>query len=282
MPNLLSIVSSRSWGARLARMLFMFVVLGTLAAMLFENTLIYHPSKDGEYEGNHGFPVQFVDFRSGDGVRLHGAYCPVENARGLILWCHGNGGNLSYGFDVAGNFRKLGVSVFLFDYRGYGRSEGSPDSKGVMLDAEAAYRYVTSKLKVPASHVVLLGESLGGAPAIYLASRHECGALITQSTFTSIRDMAGVMYPYFPWLRFFVRTDFPNLDTIAGVRAPKLLIHSRTDEVVPFWMGQKLFNAAAQPKEFWVIEHARHNDTFDIDGYTDRIGALLDRVLPAS
>jgi fermentation-respiration switch protein FrsA (DUF1100 family) len=129
---------------------------------------------------------------------------------------------------------------------------------------------------------VILGESLGGAPAIYLASRHESAGLITQSTFTSIRDMADAMFPFLPWLRFFVRTNFPNLDNIARVSVPKLLIHSRTDEVVPFWMGEKLFAAAPQPKEFWVIERASHNETFGIDGYIDRIRTFLDHVLPPS
>jgi hypothetical protein len=260
-------------------MLLMFCVLGTATAMIFENQLIYHPSREGFYGGDHGFPVQYVTFTADDGVRLSGAFCPVEHARGAIMWCHGNGGNLSYGFDAAGQFRKLGVSVFLFDYRGYGKSEGSPNGNGVMLDAEAAYQYVTQNLNVPPSHLVILGESLGGAPAIRLASRHQCAALITQSTFTSIRDMAAVQFPYFPWLRFLVRTNFPNAEDIARVRAPKLLIHSRTDEVVPFWMGEKLFAAANQPKEMWVIDRAAHNETFGLPGYLDHLRTFLDRVL---
>jgi fermentation-respiration switch protein FrsA (DUF1100 family) len=279
--NLRAFLTSRSWIAIIARMLLLFVFLGTLAAIVFENRLIFMPSREGAYDLNYGFPVQYVTFQADDGVRLHAAFCPVEHARGVILWCHGNGGNLSDGFDAAKDFRKLGLSVFLFDYRGYGKSEGSPDGKGVMLDAEAAYRYVTQQLGNPPSRLVLLGESLGGAPAIRLASRHESAALITQSTFTSIRDMAGVRFPYFPWLRFFVRTDFPNLETISSVRVPKLLIHSRTDEVVPFWMGEKLYAQATQPKELWVIERARHNDTFGIDGYWARIRTFLDHVLPA-
>jgi fermentation-respiration switch protein FrsA (DUF1100 family) len=247
--------------------------------MIFENKLIYHPTKEGFYGGDYGFPIQYVTFAADDGVRLSGAFCPVDQARGTIIWCHGNGGNFSYGYDVAGQFRKLGLSVFLFDYRGYGKSEGRPDSIGVMLDAEAAYRYVTHDLNVLPSHLIILGESLGGAPAIRLASRHDCAALITQSTFTSIRDMAGVQFPYFPWLRFFVRTNFPNAEDIARVRAPKLLIHSRTDEVVPFWMGEKLFERASAPREMWVIDRANHNETFGLPGYSDRIRTFLDRVL---
>lgn len=276
---LLALLKSSSWAATAGRMLVMFLVLATAAAMIFENQLIYHPSRDDFSGGDHGFPVQFVSFTADDGVRLSGAFCPVEHARGAIMWCHGNGGNLSYGFDVAGQFRKLGVSVFLFDYRGYGKSEGSPNGKGIMLDAEAAYRYVTHDLHVAPTRLVILGESLGGAPAIRLASRHDCAALITQSTFTSIRDMAGVQFPYFPWLRFVVRTNFPNNEDIARVRAPKLLIHSRTDEVVPFWMGEKLYAAAKEPKEMWVINRAAHNETFGLPGYMDRIRMFLDQVL---
>jgi fermentation-respiration switch protein FrsA (DUF1100 family) len=247
--------------------------------MRLENRFIFHPDKDVDYKSDPGFPAQYVTFAADDGVRLSGAFCPAEGARGTILWCHGNSGNLTYGFKVAGEFRKLGLSTFLFDYRGYGRSEGTPDGKGVMLDAEAAYRYVTRDLKVPPAKLVLLGESLGGAPAIRLAARHECAALIVQSTFTSIRDMAGFVVPYFPWVRFLVRTDFPNLETISGVSVPKLLIHSRTDEVVPFWMGEKLFAAAAEPKELWIIDRAAHSQTFGQPSYWERIRALVDRVL---
>jgi fermentation-respiration switch protein FrsA (DUF1100 family) len=97
--------------------------------------------------------------------------------------------------------------------------------------------------------------------------------------FTSVRDMAGVIVPYFPWVRFLVRTDFPNLETIPQVRVPKLLIHSRSDEVVPFWMGEKLFAASVEPKELWIIEHASHSQTFGQPGYLERIRGLVARVL---
>src|SRR5215831_15344076 len=128
--------------------------------MSFENRFIFFPEKGGRYDLNYGYPVRFVTLEASDGVRLHGAFCPVERARGTILWCHGNSGNLTYGFDVVRNLHKLGVSVFLFDYRGYGKSDGSPNGKGVMLDAEAAYAYVTDKLHLEPSRLVLLGESL--------------------------------------------------------------------------------------------------------------------------
>jgi hypothetical protein len=261
-------------------MALMLIILVTVGAMIFENSLIYFPDKDGPYEAKYEFPIHYVTFEASDGVKLHGAYCPVANARGTLMWCHGNAGNLAQRLETICELRRLGVSVFIFDYRGFGRSEGSPNGEGIMLDAEAAYAYVIRELKVPPSRLVLLGESLGGAPAIRLAARGECAGLITQSTFTSIRDMAGVVLPYFPWLRFIVRTNFPNLDTIGSVKVPKLMIHSRTDEMIPFWMGEKLFAAAAEPKEFWVIERAGHNDTFGLNEYPERMESFLRKVLP--
>lgn len=253
----------------------------TAAAMIFEKRFIFYPSRDGPYDVDHGFPVQSVTFRADDGVKLNGAYCPVEHPRGLIMLCHGNRGNLSHLLHAAKQFRHLGLSVFLFDYRGYGKSEGSPSSSGILMDAEAAYRYITQQLHVPASRLVIFGESLGGGPAIYLAAHHECAALISQSAFTSIPDIGAVLFPRFRWLRRFLRTNFANLEWIPKVRAPKLLIHSRTDELTPFWMGEKLFAAAVQPKEFWIIDHGKHGAIFGTAGYMDRIQDLLDRVLPA-
>src|SRR5262249_258534 len=126
----------------------------------------------------------------------------------------------------------------------------------------------------------ILGESLGGAPAIKLASENQSAGLILQSTFTSIRDMAGVVLPYLPWMRFFVRTHFPNLETIRNVKTPKLLIHSHSHSVVPYWMGQKLFEAAAEPKEFLELEKHDHNETFGAPEYFPRVEAFLNRVLP--
>src|SRR5215469_3319311 len=157
------ILTSRSWIATIFRMLVIFVVIGTAMAMIFENRLIYFPRKDGPYDQDYGFPVQYVTFKADDGVSLSGAFCPVEHARGSIMWCHGNGGNLSYGLRTAGDFRKLGLSVFLFDYRGYGKSEGSPHGKRIMGDAGFAYRDTPEHLHVAPGRLVVMGESVAAA-----------------------------------------------------------------------------------------------------------------------
>lgn len=274
-----ALIKSNHVFAYITRLLVMFVVLVTAACMYFENDMIFLPSRDGHYDVDYGHRVAYVEFKASDGVTLHGAFCPADKARGTILWFHGNGGNLTYGLDQVRRFHQLGVSLFLFDYRGYGRSEGSPNGRGILLDAEAAYEYVTRTLKIPPSRLVFLGESMGGAPAIHLAARVECAGLVCQSNFTSIPDMALHRFPVFPWLYFCARTDFPNLDTIPKVRVPKLVIHSRTDEVVPYSMGEKLFQAAAEPKEFWEIRGAYHNDTFGHDDYYPRLRSFLDKVL---
>jgi len=271
--------SYKQFGIRLIRVVLLFIGLSGPILRLFENSLIYHPEKAALPDADFGLPVLYSDFKSSDGVRLHGAYVPTPHARGTILWCHGNGGNLSYGFAVAREFQKFGVSMFLFDYRGYGKSDGSPGGDGILRDAEAAYRHLTSDVKIPPSRIVILGESLGGAPAIKLASEVAPAGLIVQSTFTSLRDMAGVLFPYMPWLRFFVRAPFENLETISAVRAPKLLIHSRSDEVVPFWMGRKLFDAAPQPKDFLELRAEGHNGAFGSREYIQRVSKFLDVAL---
>lgn len=272
--------TSRHWLVRIARMVLLFILLTSALAMIFENSLIFFPAKDGRYEVDFGYPKHYCAVTTSDGVRLDACFAPVENARGAVLWLHGNGGNITYAFDVIRELRKLGVSVFVVDYRGYGRSEGSPHGAGIYLDAEAAYAHLTKELKIPGRSVVILGESLGGAPAIRLASKVECAGLITQSTFTSIRAMAPVRLPFFPWVWPLVRTDMPNLDTIPAVRVPKLMIHSRGDESIPFWMGRALYDAAPEPKEFWEIDGAGHNSTFGDPDYYRRLGAFFNRVLP--
>jgi hypothetical protein len=175
--------------------------------------------------------------------------------------------------------RKLGVSVFLIDYRGYGRSAGSPTGSGILLDAEAAYDYVVGTLGVPSSRLILIGESLGCGPALHLAARRPCAGVVVQSAFTSIGDMVATLVWFLPWARWLPRTRLPNLENVRRVAAPKLFIHSRADEVIPFWMGQKLFESASQPKEFWILDDVRHNDTFDDPAYSDRLGRFLDRAL---
>jgi hypothetical protein len=274
--------TSRHPAVFLARWLVFFVFLTTVVGMIFEDRFIYHPARDGPYDRKLDFPLTFHSLTAADGIKLEGCHSAVAGARGTVLWLHGNGGNIAYCLDGISELRSLGVSVFVVDYRGYGRSEGSPSEEGLYLDAEAAYRFMVERLGVPPSRIVILGRSLGGAPAIHLASKVDCAGLVVQSTFTSARAMAPVRMPYLPWLWLAVRTDFPNEERIAEVRAPKLIIHSRDDESIPFRMGRALHDAAPEPKEFFELSGFRHDDPRlrQSPEYHARLRAFFDRVLP--
>ncbi len=154
-------------------------------------------------------------------------------------------------------FYDLGLNVFIFDYRGYGKSEGKPSEAGIYLDAQGAYDYLQSRGDVNMDKIILYGASIGGAVVIDLATHRKAALLVVESSITNARDMARIFYPFVP--HFFLSLKFNSLDKVRTLSVPKLFIHSPEDEVVPYWVGQKLFEAAAQPKEFLKI-HGGHND----------------------
>jgi fermentation-respiration switch protein FrsA (DUF1100 family) len=155
-------------------------------------------------------------------------------------------------------FHDLGLNVFIFDYRGYGQSKGSPSEQGLYRDADAAYHYLIAR-GIPSERIIGYGESLGGAVIIDLASRQPMKALIVESAFTSVMEMAAVHYPFIP--QCILSSRFDSKEKIARVGIPKLIIHSEDDEIVPFWLGESLFEAAEPPKAFLKISGS-HNDGF--------------------
>ena len=220
--------------------------------MIFEEKLIYFPAKDGVGAS----PGEDVWLTTSDGVKVHGWYFPHPKARATILHLHGNAGNLEDRRDLVKRLRELGVNVMAIDFRGYGKSEGSPGEAGLYADSRAAYDWLLTK--TTADKIVIHGESLGGGPACELASTAPCGGLVVQSAFTSARDMAPRVLPWFP--KFLVRTKYDNREKVAKIACRKLFIHSRRDEIVPFDMGQALFAAAAEPKECEWFTGGGHND----------------------
>ncbi len=221
-------------------------------AMLFENKLIYFPSRDAVGPS----PGEEVWLTTSDGVKVHAWYVPHPQAKATILHLHGNAGNLEDRRDLVRNLHKLGVNVMAIDFRGYGKSEGSPDEHGLYADSRAAYDWLLTKTS--ADKIVFHGESLGGGPACELAANVPCGGLIVQSAFTSARDMAPRVLPIIP--RFLVRTKFDNLEKVARISCRKLFMHGRRDEIVPFDMGERLFAGAAEPKECEWFGSGSHND----------------------
>jgi hypothetical protein len=244
-------------------------VLGvTLLMLLFERRLIYFPMRTLEIEPavlglrhEDAFPV------AEDGVKIHAWLLPLAGARRVVVVCHGNAGNISHRLDRALEMqRRLGVSVLLFDYRGYGRSEGSPDEEGTYRDARAAYGYLTETKGVRPADLVLFGESLGAAVAVQLALERPAGALILESAFTSIPDMARAAYPFLPPVGPLIRTRYETLAKLPRLALPLLVMHGERDEIVPHAQGRRVFEAAGGTKRFFTIPGAGHNDTYLVGG----------------
>jgi fermentation-respiration switch protein FrsA (DUF1100 family) len=242
-------------------------ILKTVVVMLFayaafcgvlmrlQDRLIFFPTKGGEVRG----PGVDVDLRAVDGTKLHARYIERPGADHMLLYFHGNAGNLADRSDLLEMMGDYGVHLLALEYRGYGNSEGEPSEAGIYQDANAAYEWAVKR--VAPSKLVLLGESLGGGPACELASKREVGGLILLSTFTSIEAMAARSFPWLP-VKWLVRTRFDNEAKLRAIRAPKLIIHSRHDEVVPFEMGERLFEVAKEPKSSLWLERGGHNETF--------------------
>ncbi|MEK7768865.1 MAG: alpha/beta hydrolase, partial [Pseudomonadota bacterium] len=204
-----------------------------------------------------------VEITTTDNETLHGWFVPAPAAtaaKGTVLFFHGNAGNISYRLYYLAMLAELGYDTFIFDYRGYGRSSGSPSESGTYLDAQAAWHYLTATKGIPPARVVLFGESLGGAVAAWLAAREKPGALVLASTFTSVPDMAAKIYPYLP-VRLLSRFEYNTLEYLRSVTCPVFVAHSPQDEIVPFEQGQALFQAAPEPKQFLELQGG-HNDGF--------------------
>ena len=258
------------------------VPVGFFMLRRFEASVIFHPERaalGGAWRVPAG--AEEVWFRNAEGLKLHGwLFRPTTGpAAATVLYAHGNGGNLSYCEWVGEGLAARGFDVLLFDYRGYGRSEGeSAGEAGLYADAEAAYDFVTKERGVPPRRVVLYGQSLGTAAAADVAARRECGALVLESGLSSAADMAAVVMP---WLPGFVRRLTKNkLDTVSKlprVRCPVLVVHGDRDEVIPVSQGRRLFESAPEPKRLIIMEGAGHNDLSNVGGekYIDTLAEFV-------
>ena len=252
------------------RVLVFGIVLVLLAGVAYtsmiERHFIYFPVREMESDPSDlGLPFDEVYFVTQDGVRLFGWFVPGD--KDLVwLWFHGNAGNISHRLEnLALLHHELGVSIFLFDYRGYGRSEGRSSEKGTYLDAEAALAYLYSRGDINKDRIIYFGRSLGAAVAVEMATRQAPTALILESPFPSVSYMARRLYPFLPvWP--LLRTKYDSLSKIAEVQAPLLVLHGDSDDIVPVEAGKKLFEAAREPKDFYIISGAGHNDTYLVGG----------------
>lgn len=245
-------------------------------------SLIFFPEKTF-YEKPADYDLAFEDvcLQTEDGVSLHGWYLPAAENKATLLFFHGNAGNLSGRLSKADGWVKRGYSVFLVDYRGYGRSEGKISHQDdVIRDADAAFEWLQKEKKIPVSKIVLYGESLGTYPAIRLGSENPVAAVILEAPFTSFVDLGKLHYPAVPSrvLRDFA---FPNENFIQELKAPLFILHGMEDEICPYAMAGELFEKAPLPKEFFSIADGMHNDLPYKAGedYWNRPAAFLEKIL---
>jgi fermentation-respiration switch protein FrsA (DUF1100 family) len=245
-----------------------------------EEKFIFFPSAEiGRTPLDAGLAFEDVYFTTADGVRLNGWFAPYPGAKTTLLWFHGNAGNISHRVDGMKLLHdRVKANVFIIDYRGYGRSEGTVSEKGTYEDGLAALGYLRTRKDLDAKNIALFGQSLGAAVATELAAGENCLALILEAPFASIRDMARVVFPLLP-IGSLLRTRYDVAEKIKQVKAPILVLQGGRDEVIPVEQGKKVFAAAPSPKEFYAIPGAGHNDTFHVGGYAyfDVIKSFIDR-----
>lgn len=235
-----------------------------------EKQMIYYPAKypDGFWEPERfGVPVKDCWFTAEDGVRLHGWYAEgVESDLDLtLLWYHGNAGNITHRLENMRDLLDLGVNVFIIDYRGYGKSEGEPDEPGLYKDGVAAYDYLIDEKDHTKDNIVLFGRSLGSAVAVEVATQREVRGMVLESAFTDAKAMARIIMPFLP-VGAVISSKFDSIGKIRDINVPVLFTHGDRDTIVPIDLGKELYKAANEPKTFYTIQGADHNDTYIVGG----------------
>jgi len=267
-----------------SRLLFVFGLLffsgcaswspvGPLAQL--ENNLIFQPTPFPADFPLGEVPFENVEFYSSDGTKLHGWFLDHPNAKGVALICHGNGGNIaSRGESLLVLHRRHQLAVMIFDYRGYGQSEGTPSESGVFADARAARKWLAKRKNIGEQDVVWMGRSLGGAVAVDLAAKDCAKGLVLASTFTSLPAVAAELMPALP-AKWLMRQRFDSLEKIRDYHGPLLQTHGDADKLIPIELGKKLFDAAPGPKTFVTIPDAGHNDPPSQE-YRQKLDLFLD------
>ncbi len=258
------------------------VLIGATLFLVFsEKRLIFYPAAALEVTPRAlGLPFDEVLLEVEPGVRIHGWFikAATEPSVATILLSHGNAGNIADRLDRVLRLRELGADFFLYDYRGYGRSTGSPDEEGTYRDGRAAYAYLVGSRGIDPGHIVLMGESLGCAISIQLALEHKARGLVLEAPFASIAHMANAVFPFLP-LGPFIQTRYENLKKVPRLKMPLLVVQGTQDEVIPVAQGRMVFDAAPEPKRYLAIEGAHHNDVYLQGGevYRRALGEFITR-----
>jgi fermentation-respiration switch protein FrsA (DUF1100 family) len=250
---------------------------------LLDQFFVYHPEpwQDRDWARLSGLPLEDVWFQSADGVRLFGWYVEAQADRPVMLWCHGNAGNIIHRLENLKYLYQMGLSVFLFDYRGNGKSQKyDPSEEGLYQDAIGAYDHLTRIRRIRADRMVLFGRSLGASVAGELAAQRPAAALVLESSFPSVEAVARHHYGGLP-VHLLLGAEFRLIDRLPQLSLPKLIIHGDRDDIIPIELGRQVFDAAKPPKDWYVISGADHNNTYQVGGrdYFRRIGEFIKKAL---
>jgi fermentation-respiration switch protein FrsA (DUF1100 family) len=273
---------SKAGAGLLAGAVLLFIML-----RWFEHHQVYYPDRVLTATGAElGRPFEDVFFTARDGIKLNGWFFPGNTnsprARYVFLFCHGNAGNIGHRLSTCAALLSTGASVFVFDYRGYGRSDGRPNESGTYLDAEGAYQWLESR-GFDGPHIIAFGESLGGGVATELAVREPLGGLVLQSTFTSLTDLGAELFPILP-VRLLGSIKYETCRKLPRLKIPIMVMHSRTDELVGFHHAENNFAVANEPKVFCELK-GDHNDALSdrrqfLEYMEKFLGIVENRVVP--
>ena len=240
-----------------------YVVLA-LMLYLFQGKMVFLSNLPGRAliasPGDVGLDYEDVALTTRDNERLHGWYVPAADPKGVLLFFHGNAGNISHRLDSIKIFHELALDILIIDYRGYGQSTGKTSEQGTYLDAQAAWDYLINTRGIPANRIIVFGRSLGGAIGAWLGVQNTPAAVVIESSFSSGEDMARRLYPFLP-VRLITRLQYPVVDYASRLNCPVLVVHSRYDEIIPFTMGQAIYAAVKQHKKFLELR-GDHNNGF--------------------
>jgi len=268
-----------SLGLRIVRILVIVYVVFGLGLFFFQSYAVFMPwGENAGTPSSVGLPFEALTLATQDGTKIDAWYVPAREGESeyTVVFCHGNAGDISHRLSSIYTFADLGVNVMIFDYPGYGRSEGSPSEDGTYEAAEAAWQYLVETREIPPEKIIIFGRSLGGAVAANLAHAHKPAGLILESTFTSVPDMGAELYPFLP-VRLLCRISYDTRGIVGEITCPTLVVHSPDDDLVPYTLGKAVYAASGgEPKTFLDIK-GTHNEGVMVSGklYTDGLAKFL-------
>lgn len=264
------------------------IIIGAYVALCIyvyyiQSSLIYYPDMPGRNlvatPENIGLSYQDVEIITTDNIKLHGWFIPHDKVKNTVLFFHGNAGNISHRLESIEIFHRLGLNVFIIDYRGYGQSEGKTTEQGTYQDAEAAWKYLHDVQGISGQQIIIFGRSLGASIAAWLASKHAPAALIIESGFSSVPAMGQRLYPFLPihWLTHF---KYDTRQYVKRISCPVMVAHSKNDEIIPYDEGREIFAAAPENKQFLALRGG-HNDGFLVSGssYVEGLRSFINKAL---